>query len=76
MVGLGVDPTRALVMSQVVLSFALPAPMITLVIFTRRRDVMGGFANGPWLQAAAWAATVVIVALNVVLLAQTLGSLG
>ena len=72
-VAMGVDETRALVLSQVVLSFALPAPMIALLIFTRRRDIMGRFANGPWLQAAAIAATVVIVALNGLLLAQTFG---
>jgi manganese transport protein len=72
-VALGVDSTRALVLSQVVLSFALPAPMITLVMFTRRRDIMGNFANGPLVQAAAWGGTVVICLLNVVLLAQTFG---
>jgi manganese transport protein len=72
-VALGIDATRALVVSQVVLSFALPLPMIALLMFTRRRDIMGRFANGPKLQAAAIAATVVIVALNALLLAQTLG---
>ena len=40
-------PPNALVYSQVVLSFALPVPMIALVIFTRRRDIMGVFANKP-----------------------------
>ncbi len=72
-VAMGVDETRALVLSQVVLSFALPVPMIALLLFTRRRDIMGAFANGPWVQAAAVAATVVICALNVLLLAQTFG---
>jgi manganese transport protein len=72
-VALGIDATRALVMSQVVLSFALPLPMIALLIFTRRRDIMGRFANGPALQAAAITATVVILALNALLLAQTFG---
>ncbi len=72
-VAIGVNPTRALVLSQVVLSFALPAPVIALLMFTRRRDIMGAFANGRWLQAAAIAATVVIVALNALLLAQTFG---
>ena len=45
-VGLGADATNALVISQVVLSIALPLPMISLLIFTRRRDIMGQFANG------------------------------
>src|SRR5258705_2882622 len=40
-VALGVNPTRALVYSQVALSFALPAPVIALIVFTGRRDIMG-----------------------------------
>jgi manganese transport protein len=72
-VALGVNATQALVVSQVVLSFALPVPVIALLMFTRRRDIMGAFANGPWVQAAAIAATVVILGLNGVLLAQTFG---
>jgi manganese transport protein len=73
-VALGVDATQALVLSQVVLSLALPLPMIALVAFTRRRDVMGAFANGPFTQLAALVATVLVLALNAVLIAQTLGS--
>lgn len=72
-VAAGVDPTRALVLSQVVLSLALPVPMIGLVLFTGRRSVMGAFANGPWTKAAATAGAAVVLALNVVLLAQALG---
>jgi len=72
-VGLGVNATQALVLSQVVLSFALPIPMIALVLLTRRRDIMGEFANGVVMQIAAVVATVVILALNTVLLLQTLG---
>lgn len=56
-----------------VLSLALPAPMIALVMFTRRRDIMGEFANGRWTSLAAIVGTVVIVLLNVVLLLQTFG---
>ncbi len=70
-VGLGVNATNALVLSQVVLSFALPLPMIALTIFTFRRDIMGRFANGLALHFAAVAATVAIVALNAVLLLQS-----
>ncbi|MBU6489134.1 MAG: Nramp family divalent metal transporter [Burkholderiales bacterium] len=73
---LGVQATDALLYSQVVLSFALPAPMIALVIVTSRRDIMGEFVNSMKVTTAAIAATVVVLALNVVLLLQTLGALG
>ncbi|HVV93456.1 MAG TPA: Nramp family divalent metal transporter [Hyphomicrobiales bacterium] len=72
-VGLGIDATRALVLSQVVLSFALPLPMVALVAFTRRRDLMGDFANGALTDAAAIAAAALVVVLNLVLLAATVG---
>lgn len=72
-VAMGVNATDALVYSQVVLSLALPATMIALVMFTRRRDIMGEFANGRWTSLAAIVGTVVIVLLNVVLLLQTFG---
>ncbi|HET6487375.1 MAG TPA: Nramp family divalent metal transporter [Spirochaetia bacterium] len=68
---LGIDPTRALVLSQVVLSFALPAPVIPLVFFTRRKDIMGVLVNKPLTTIAAGAAGIVILALNVYLLVQT-----
>ncbi|MGE4481683.1 Nramp family divalent metal transporter [Acidocella sp.] len=72
-VALGVNATRALVISQVVLSFALPVPMIALVVFTRRHDIMGRFANGRLMNGAAIGGTGIILMLNAVLLAQTLG---
>jgi manganese transport protein len=72
-VALGVNATQALVLSQVVLSLVLPMPMIPLLIFTARRDVMGSFANAPLTTAAAIAATVVVAALNVALLLQAAG---
>ncbi|MFM0206327.1 Nramp family divalent metal transporter [Paraburkholderia sediminicola] len=72
-VGLGVNATQALVLSQVVLSFALPIPMVALVLFTRRRDIMGEFANGRLTDIAAIAGTVIILVLNLVLLVQTFG---
>ncbi len=52
-VALGVNATSALVLSQVVLSIALPLPMIALVIFTGRSDIMGAFANGRITRIAA-----------------------
>jgi manganese transport protein len=72
-VALGVNATQALIVSQVVLSFALPVPMLALVHFTRRRDIMGEFANGPLTDAAAIAASVLILLLNGVLLLETFG---
>jgi manganese transport protein len=72
-VGLGVDSTQALVVSQVVLSIALPLPMIALLIFSSRTDLMGQFANSALTNAAAIIGAVIVLALNVVLIVQTLG---
>ncbi len=72
-VWVGVQPTDALVLSQVVLSLVLPVPMIALLILVRRPDIMGSFAIGRRTQAVATVATVVVLALNVILLLQTAG---
>lgn len=72
-VALGVNATQSLVLSQVVLSIALPVPMIALVLFTRRADIMGPFANSKLTDAAAILGTIVIVILNTILLLQTVG---
>jgi len=72
-VALGVNATNALVMSQVVLSIALPLPMIALIIFTGRRDIMGGFVNGTGTRIAAMIGTAIVLLLNIFLIAQTLG---
>jgi manganese transport protein len=72
-VALGVNATNALVTSQVVLSIALPLPMIALLIFTGRRDIMGAFVNGAVTRIGAWAATVAVLTLNLFLIVQTLG---
>ncbi len=72
-VALGVNATRALVISQVVLSIALPLPMVALIIFTGRRDIMGAFANGRLTRTAALIGAVLVLALNFVLIAQTIG---
>jgi manganese transport protein len=72
-VAYGVNPTSALVMSQVVLSIALPLPMIALLMFTRRADIMGSFANSRLTHIAALLATIVVLGLNCVLLLQTFG---
>ena len=69
-VGLGVNATNALVISQVVLSIALPLPMIALLIFTGRRDIMGPFANGRLTRTAALVGTAVVLVLNFFLIVQ------
>jgi manganese transport protein len=72
-VALGVNATKALVISQVVLSIALPLPMIALLMFTRRPDIMGAFANGRLTNVAAIIGTVIVLLLNVFLILQTFG---
>src|ERR1700734_3341514 len=72
-VWLGVNSTNALVMSQVVLSIALPAPVIALLIFTSRKDIMGAFANSRLTNAAAVVGAFLILTLNLILLLQTFG---
>jgi manganese transport protein len=71
-VALGVNATKALVLSQVILSLALPVPMIAVIVFTSRRDVMGAFVNGMPTRAAAIVAAAIVLTLNLVLIVQTL----
>jgi manganese transport protein len=68
---IGVDPSRALVISQVVLSFGIPFALVPLVIFTSRRDLMGSLVNTRLTNGAAWAIAGVIICLNVFLLYET-----
>lgn len=72
---IGLNPTTTLVMSQVVLSFVLPIPVITLVMFTRRRDLMGSLVNKAMTTWAAIACSVVILSLNVWLLYSAFASI-
>jgi manganese transport protein len=65
---LGVDPTWALVVSQVVLSFGIPFALVPLLLLTRRRDVMGELVNQRRTTAVAVLVAGVIIALNAVLL--------
>jgi manganese transport protein len=69
--GLGLDPTRALVISQVLLSFGIPFALVPLVILTSRRGVMGAFVNHRATTIAAWAISAVIISLNAYLLYST-----
>ncbi len=70
---LGVDTTRALVFSQVLLSIALPVPMLSLLWFVSRRAVMGEFAIGWHMRLLAGGGAAVVLALNLVLLASVFG---
>ena len=65
----GVDPTQALVLSQVVLSFGIPFALVPLVLLTRRVDVMGALVNRQATTVAASVVAAVVIALNVFLLA-------
>jgi manganese transport protein len=67
-IGLGLDPIRILVLSQVVLSFTLPFALIPLLILCSRRQVMREFTNGTILASLGWLTVAIIIALNVVLL--------
>jgi manganese transport protein len=67
---IGLAPTDALVISQVVLSFGIPFALIPLLLVARRRDVMGALANPGWLTAVAGVLAGLIIALNAFLLFQ------
>ncbi len=70
---LGVNPTAALVLSQVVLSFGIPFALVPLVLLTSRRDVMGEHVNRLLTRVAAWGCAGLIAVLNVFLIVQQLG---
>ncbi|MFB9383344.1 Nramp family divalent metal transporter [Pseudonocardia petroleophila] len=69
--GIGIDPTRALVLSQVVLSFGIPFALVPLILLTRRRDIMAELVNHRLTTAVAGLAAVVIIGLNGFLVWQT-----
>ena len=66
----GFNPTDALVLSQVVLSFGIPFALVPLLIVARRRDIMGSLANPGWLTVLAGAIATLIIGLNVFLIAD------
>lgn len=71
-VAVGVNPTRALVVSQVVLSFGIPFALVPLVRLTANRTLMGADVNHRLTTAVAWLIAAVIITLNVVLLYRTI----
>lgn len=72
-IGIGLDPTRTLVVSQVILSFGIPFALVPLVMFTRDRDIMGEtLVNRRITTIAATAVAALIIGLNLFLLWGTL----
>lgn len=69
----GAEPTRALVISQVVLSFGIPFALVPLVLLTARRSVMGALVNSSFTTAVAAVVATLIVALNIFLIADVVG---
>jgi manganese transport protein len=67
---IGLDPTDALVGSQVVLSFGIPFALVPLVLLARRRELMGSLTNPPWLTVLVSVLSALIISLNVFLLEQ------
>jgi manganese transport protein len=70
-IALRLDPTRTLVLSQVVLSFAIPFALVPLVVFTRNKKLMGPLVNRRLTSLSAMVVALLIVSLNVFLLYQT-----
>jgi len=68
----GVNATQALIFSQVALSIALPVPMIALVLLMRRPAIMGRYCNSRIVGVAAITATMLVLALNLLLVLQAL----
>ena len=70
---IGTDPTYALVLSQVILSFGIPFALVPLVWLTSRKKLMGSAVNTWWTTAMGWLVTAGIIALNIALIALETG---
>ena len=69
---IGLDPSRSLVISQVVLSFGIPFALVPLVLLTRKREIMGALVNRPLTTVVASVVAALIIALNAFLLVDTI----
>ena len=69
-IAIGLDPLRILILSQVVLSFALPFALIPLLLLTSRRSVMDTFVSATRTRIAGWVSVAIILTLNAILLVQ------
>lgn len=67
----GVNPTSALVMSQVVLSFGIAFALIPLILFTSKKRIMGDLTNARWVTGISWVIAALVVALNLFLIVDT-----
>ncbi len=67
----GLDPLRILILSQVVLSFALPFALVPLLLLTGNRKIMGEFINRPITHSLGWLTVSIVIGLNLFLLWQT-----
>ncbi len=70
-IALGVNPTYALVMSQVVLSFGIAFALVPLIMFTSNKKIMGALVNHRITTFIAWIIAVLVIILNIFLLYQT-----
>ena len=68
---IGLNPSRALVISQVVLSFGIPFALVPLVLLSSKREVMGSLVNARLTTIVAWVVAALITGLNLFLLSQT-----
>lgn len=64
----GINPMKALIFSQVSLSFALPLAIIPMILITNRKDLMGAFVNKPLTKFMGWLITGIIISMNAILL--------
>jgi manganese transport protein len=69
---IGLNPSRSLVISQVVLSFGIPFALVPLVLLTRRKDIMGSLVNRRLTTVVASVVAALIVALNLFLIVDTI----
>lgn len=69
---IGLEPTKTLVFSQVVLSFGIPFALVPMILLTSRREVMGEFVNRRLTTAVATVVAGLIIGLNLFLIHQTL----
>lgn len=70
-IAMGINPMKALIISQVFLSFALPFAIIPMMIITSKKDIMGIFTNKLLTKVIGWIITIIIISLNIVLLFLT-----
>lgn len=70
-IALGINPTTALVVSQVILSFGIGFALIPLIMFTSSKRIMGSLVNTKWITIVSWIMATLIVTLNIFILIQT-----